>query len=203
MSTPPSIFCPYCKQKTSITVAPAEYSGEYGGKFYTHATWVKFHDEKFYIGITNCCHDAVLVAVKKNKTIIYPSPMPEPTDKHIPDNIASDLDEAKICFVNECFRGCAVMARRAIQNACIAKGAKKDKLQHQIDELFELNKITKDLKDFAHTVRLVGNDAAHPDEISVEKDEAEDILELAKQFLQVLFVTPAIAAERMKKRSEK
>lgn len=54
------------------------------------------------------------------------------------------------------------MARRAIQNACLIKGAKDDKLHNQIGRLFNNGIITKDLRDFAHTVRLVGNDAAHP-----------------------------------------
>jgi hypothetical protein len=45
-------------------------------------------------------------------------------------------------------------------------------------------------------VRWVGNDAAHPGGQEVLKDDAEDTLKLAEQFLHVLYVTPALAKAR-------
>lgn len=45
-------------------------------------------------------------------------------------------------------------------------------------------------------VRWIGNDAAHPNKDKVEREDAEDILSLAEQFLQVLYVAPAIAQTR-------
>ncbi len=89
-----------------------------------------------------------------------------------------------------------------MQSACIDKGATKDRLVDQLQELATNGIITKDLKEWADVVRWVGNDAAHPDKENVNKDDAEDILKLAEQFLQVIYVAPAIAKERMNKRKK-
>ena len=114
-----------------------------------------------------------------------------------------DLIEAKLCYSIDAFRACAVMARRTMQNACIDKGAKKGDLVNQIKELQTNGTITKDLAEWANVVRWVGNDAAHPNKDSVEKEDAEDILSLAEQFLQVLYVAPAIALSRKTIRGKK
>jgi hypothetical protein len=100
------------------------------------------------------------------------------------------------------------MARRAIQAACLLKGASEKKpLFEQIDELARDGKITQDLRQWAHEVRYLGNDGAHPAsdpaQDAVTSDDAQDALELAEEFLGALFVTPAIAAERRAKRTAK
>jgi len=89
-----------------------------------------------------------------------------------------------------------------MQSTCIDKGAKKDKLVDQIAELLATGVITNDLKGWADVVRWVGNDAAHPDKMVVSKEDADDILQLAEQFLHVIYVAPAIAIERRKKRGK-
>jgi hypothetical protein len=127
---------------------------------------------------------------------IYPTPRPEPTAPEIPAAIAADLDEAKTCFVNDCFRACAVMARRCLEAACVEKGATGKTLVQKVDDLRSKGVITADLAEWAHTLRHIGNDAAHDLTATVDKDDATDLLELAKQFLQVVFVAPAIAAAR-------
>jgi hypothetical protein len=151
------------------------------------------------MGICNNCNRPVLIS--GDNTIIYPHPLPSPTDKRIPEKIRKDLDEAKLCFSVNCFRACCVLSRRSVQQACLLKDAKKGKLEDQIKELSEKGIITKDLADWATVVRWMGNDAAHPEAPLVDREEAEDCLKLAEQFLHILFVTPTIAEERKKKRT--
>jgi len=88
------------------------------------------------------------------------------------------------------------MARRCIQSACIAKGATSGDLVQQIAELAKLGVITKDIQEWATVVRWVGNDAAHPNKDEVTKEDADDCLRLAEQFLHVIFVTTAVAKAR-------
>ena len=100
------------------------------------------------------------------------------------------------------------MSRRSLQSICLEKGAKeKDTLEIQIDWLFSQRVLTKDLQQWAHEVRYVGNNAAHPskpsEDKSVVREDAQDILDLLEQFAQVLYVAPAIAGERKKAREEK
>jgi hypothetical protein len=134
-----------------------------------------------------------------NGAIVYPNPLPSPSDSSIPQAIRDDLDEAKQCFSVSAWRGAAVLARRAMQSAALDKGATKSRLVDQIGELQVKGAITLDLKEWADVVRWVGNDAAHPGGTAVTKDDAEAILELAEQFLNVLYVTPALAGALRKK----
>lgn len=191
---PVSISCPYCQRHTALSVGKAQYYGTYGKIQYVSAAWTNELNERWWIGICNGCSKPVLVKNKGEE--IYPHPFPSPTDNRIPDPMRSDLMEAKLCNSIKAFRACAVMARRTIQNACIEKGAKKKDLVDQIKELQANGTITKDLQKWADVVRWIGNDAAHPNKDTVEKDDADDILDLAEQFLQVLYVAPAIAQTR-------
>lgn len=63
--------------------------------------------------------------------------------------------------------------------------AQKSKLFNRIEFLIEKNVIPPDLKDFAHHIRLDGNDAAHDG--STEKDEAEDLLDFSELFLERIY----------------
>ena len=94
------------------------------------------------------------------------------------------------------------MARRSIQSAALDKGATGDNLVSQINSIEKLGVITKVIKDWATVVRWVGNDAAHPNKDDVNEEDADDILKLAEQFLEVIYITPALAQERKKKRGK-
>jgi Domain of unknown function (DUF4145) len=200
MST--SIYCPHCHKHTDLRQAQHIVSKHTSGlqkEIKVPASWNE-NNRDCWIGVCNACQNPVLVL--HGGAIIYPEPRPTPTDNNIPENIRLDLDEAKRCFVSSCYRGCAVLARRVIQVTCLSKGAKKQTLDHQIGELFTTGVITKDVKDWATVVRWVGNDAAHSDEQAVTREDAKDCLDLAEQFLHIIFVTPAIASARRAERGK-
>lgn len=94
-------------------------------------------------------------------------PLGRPTDNvdaAVPKEIAEDFREALRCRWVEAYKASVTMCRRSIQASCLAQGAdKKKKLVAQIDELAAKGLITGPLKQFAHEVRLEGNDGAHPD----------------------------------------
>jgi len=190
-----SIYCPYCHKYTFLT-RRGEWPSQYG---------------KYWIGECNSCHRAVLVKDYhgvNNPQEIYPAPLPEPVDERVPSPIRKDFEEALRCFSISAFRAAGVMARRALQSCCLDKGAREEeKLVKQIEWLFEQRIITKELKDWAHEVRLVGNDAAHPknpkEDQPITKEDAKVILDLLEQFTNVLYVAPAIAEESRKAREQK
>ncbi len=161
--------------------------------------WEEDEYNIWWIGICNYCYKPVLVFNRDE--IVYPNPLPSPTDERILEHIREDIDEAKMCFSVKCYRACTVMARRAIQSACIDKGANK-KLKEEIEELEQKGIITKDLKEWANVVRWVGNDAAHPETQDVTEEDSEDILKLSEKFMHNIYVAPAIDKERKHKRGK-
>lgn len=129
-------------------------------------------------------------------------PLGKPNDdvaQEVPTDIRSDFSEALRCKWINAYKACVVMCRRSIQASVIALGAPDDTLVKQIDTLFKAGKITEPLKDFAHEIRLTGNDGAHPDKDGlkdvVEKD-ADDIIEFTKEYLHHVYVMPAKLAAR-------
>ena len=194
-----SIYCPHCYKHTDLRMARYVHPDGYGGQTADPVIWNEAR-EKWWIGICNACQMPVLVL--ENGAVIYPTPGAKPTDINVPKDLRADLDEAKTCFAAGCYRGCAVLARRVIQVACIAKGAKKHTLVDQIAELTAAGVITKDIEEWAHVVRWVGNDAAHPNAQPVTREDAEDCLSLAEQFLHIIFVTPAVAKARKSARGK-
>ncbi|MBI1850846.1 MAG: DUF4145 domain-containing protein [Planctomycetes bacterium] len=193
-----SIFCPHCRRHTSLEPATAEVDHGFD-TLRVSAIWKQGHDSIWWIGVCNSCRVPVLV--HNGGDVVYPTAVPPPSEASIPDEIRGDLDEAKQCFAVSAWRGAAVMARRSMQSAALDKGMKPGNLGDQMAALHSGGRITVELKEWADVVRWVGNDAAHPGGDAVTREDAEDILRLAEQFLHVLYVAPSIAkALRAKKK---
>jgi hypothetical protein len=198
-----SINCPYCGTHTALMMAPVNINTP--NTQGVRAIWQKEGGDLWWIGLCAKCWMAVLVHEEQQhgpRYTFYPNPLPSATDDRISDPVRRDLAEAKLCFSVDAYRACAVMARRAIQTACIEKGATKGQLVGQLHELADKAIITKDLQEWGDVVRWVGNDAAHHNGDEVTKEDAEDILRLAEQFMHAVYVAPAIAQELRAKRGK-
>lgn len=193
-----SAYCPHCHQFTLITVVDANL--ELHGSIHARCVYRgRVPGRYWWIGECHSCNGVVLVL--NNGISIYPRSKPQPSDERIPEEIKYSLDEAKRCFTVEAYCATTVMSRRALQICCVERGANEDKrLVEQIDELLEMGIITKDIKDIAHTVRWIGNDGAHLNPNEVTREDAEEILKLTEQIFYIVYIAPAMAKERMKKR---
>ncbi|MEL7500177.1 MAG: DUF4145 domain-containing protein [Planctomycetota bacterium] len=194
-----SIYCPHCHRHTALSPAPVEVERGYD-TMHVAAVWRKsqYQHDTWWIGVCNFCDEPCLV--RSNGVTVYPNPIPQPTDERVPEAIRKDLDEAKSCFQVNAYCGAAVMARRVIQQVAIDKGCTGGNLVNQIEQLASNGTITNDIKEWATVVRWVGNDAAHPNPTPVEEADAKDIIDLAEQLLQIVYVAPAIAQNRRQER---
>lgn len=88
------------------------------------------------------------------------------------------------------------MDRRALEIA--TKGMAPEHasltLYKRIEKLAEGGKLTESLKDWAHDLRLVGNDAVHEID-GVEEQEATQAHELTRFILIYLYTLPAQVAQ--------
>lgn len=69
-------------------------------------------------------------------------------------------------------------------------------LSNAIDELADSGSITETMKDWAHEIRSLGNDAAHND---FTFDQAKEMKDFTEVFLQYLFSMPAMIERRRAK----
>lgn len=125
-------------------------------------------------------------------------------DKSIPEDVAGDFLEANNCYQVNAPKATVAMCRRTLQNTCLSAGANpKIDLILQIDELENKRVINKGLQDIAHTIRVIGNWGAHPQEDNLKDVTPEDALEILRftnEFLEEVFVRPArVVALKTKK----
>ena len=192
MSDAYSVYCPKCEAHSNLT-SRTEYVKHYKGLSINYSIEECNNCEQHFLVVTNVS-DGQRIA-------IYPRTLPKKVNVLIPSHIMKDFEEALSCYSIGAYRGAAALARRTVQVICLDKGASKSKkLQEQIDELFTSGVITKDIQEWAHEVRFLGNDAAHPTKNEVSENDAKDILDLLDSLCEVLYITPAKAADRKKKR---
>lgn len=202
------VFCPYCHRDVAISWIRFDNDGGGITKYLTKVNYFSNKNGIWALGECPSCEKCIMIHLnedrygKLNVAEIFPYPLPTPTDERIPEKIRKDLDEAKICFSVNGFRGCAIMCRRALQVACKIKGATKKDLIDQINELAEKRIITNDLKELSHAIRWIGNDAAHPNEGEVVEEDAKEILNLTEQFMQIVFVAP-LKVKEIREKQEK
>jgi hypothetical protein len=179
--------CPHCAAKSYLR--PVASYGE-GAKL---------------VSIARCesCKLFILIVGRKNNPTqsavveinVYPLGKPDETvDKSVPESVADDFKEALRCYFIKAYKATAVMCRRAIQTSALELTASGNRLIDQIDNLAEKGKITEPLKDFAHEVRLTGNDGAHPDKdglSNITEKDAKDIVEFTQEYLHHVYVMPA------------
>lgn len=110
-----------------------------------------------------------------------------------PEDVRKDATAAHRCYAIGEWRASATMARRAIQGACIDKGAPDRKLADQIDWLADEQVITEQMKKVAHRLRTGGNAGAHPDKDGlkdVRDVEASDLLTFLDDFMRYVYEIP-------------
>lgn len=138
---------------------------------------------------------------------VYPLGKPPDIHQAIPPSVASDYKEALQCFTINAPRATVAMCRRALQTSVIEQGAKKDaNLVDQIDDLNQQGKITKDLRDWAHQIRLTGNLGAHPDTDGlkdVTPQDAEEVLNFLDSYFNYVYILPAQVKKHKERKFDK
>lgn len=131
--------------------------------------------------------------------------------KPCPDEVVDEDRALAVCYEEACGvlsispAASAALARRCMERVLVAKtsAAKGDWLHQQIDTAAESGVIPGSLVDSLHTLRRMGNYAAHPkpnpagEIVEIEDGEAEFTLTVLYELLDVLYVIPArLAASR-------
>jgi len=102
------------------------------------------------------------------------------------------------------YRGAVLLARSVIEATAKDKGMTTGTLVTKIDEMYEKRLIREDIRDGAHEVRYLANDAAHGDFADpVPQTDAELILTLMDEVLEEVYQSPARVARRRAARLEK
>lgn len=187
-------LCPYCRVYVLLTNAePQTYIRDILPKEIKNHWWYSLYfindkKENVWLGICNNPKCKKLVMVENGKTIPNSRLEIEP---EIPEKIQEFLLEAYKSLGIDNYASAVVQARKIIQAVCLDKGCANNKnLGSQIEWLHENNFINADLKNFALTIKNIGNDGAHPNLISPEKIDAETCIYISHQICILLYTIP-------------
>ncbi len=122
-------------------------------------------------------------------------PWPLTIEKH-PDSWPATVGrywlQAKRSLSAENWDAAALMARSALQAALRDQQATGKSLKNEIDDLAAKGLLPPIMKDWAHNLRELGNDSAHPDPASCGADprDARDIVYFLDYLLEYLYTLP-------------
>lgn len=129
-------------------------------------------------------HDRLVVPPPLNYNT-YPDSWPEDVGRY--------WLQAKRSQVSRNWDAAAVMARSTLQIALRKKGATGKNLFEEINHLFGTGDLPPLMKDWAHEIRLLGAESAHPasdSSLASQKDVA-DLISFLDFLLEYLFTLPA------------
>ena len=123
---------------------------------------------------------------------VHPSRTSASCPAHVPAEAAKDFLEGCDNLADRRFVSAIMMFRRALEIGLKLFTTEIDawKLEKRIDKLAEARLITPDLQQWAHKIRLEGNDAVH--ELSAPtQEQAEELQLFTELVLLYLFTLPA------------
>jgi uncharacterized protein DUF4145 len=136
------------------------------------------------------CRSLVLISFQKSEAsnLVFPFEVIEFDASGIPAEIVKSFKEALICHSTGCYRACALMVRRTLEEICEDQNVKAPNLKQRIAALGSKIIIPKELVDAADELRLLGNDAAHI--------ESQDYAEIGTKEVEIsiLFVKEILKA---------
>ena len=95
------------------------------------------------------------------------------------------------------------MARSALQVALREQGAKGANLKQEIDDLASKGLVPPVMQEWAHELRELANDSAHPkpDQPETSPRDAKDVVEFATYLFQYLYSLPEQIREYKSRKS--
>jgi len=127
-----------------------------------------------------------------NDKIVYLSKFEET----VPEDVLSDFKEGVLSLNNKCYKAAVSMFRRSLQSALLNLGASAD--EDLVVQIKNMDSLTKDIKDWAHNVRIFGNWGAHPQDDNLkEVDEkvADEVRMFIEEFFNYVYVMPGRVAK--------
>lgn len=127
---------------------------------------------------------------------IHPSGAKTEVPEHLHQEVAGPFKQAVEARQREHYDAAGAMYRKALDVALKKIDPQlKGNLATRIDQLAANNLLTPSLKEWAHTVRIDGNDATH-DEDPFKKDEADQLHFFTQLVLTYLFTLPEQVRQR-------
>lgn len=192
------VFCPQCNILVEARVI-AEGSGGFRSKAVSPIDEVdaEYHGEHYSVCLCRRCSQPFLMRQSlygvpgefetvTEEAILYPTEsklLPEA----LPEHIRTSYDQAARSLHASLFEPCVLMSRKCLEAVCKTLKANGRNLSTRLAELHQAGHIDSRLLDWAHEIRLIGNEAAHDIEVPVTKEDARDVFDFTEAILIYVF----------------
>jgi hypothetical protein len=127
---------------------------------------------------------------------IWPEPKQQLAPETVPAMIARNFVQASDAASREHWEAAGMAFRRVLELTMKDKGPDlKGTLEKRINKLADQGKLTPDIAEWAHSIRVLGNEAAH-DEDEPTEDDITDLAAFTRVTLEYLYTMPAKVARR-------
>lgn len=196
---PVSIRCPHCRELGSFNLLGPAKSFYKLGKTMPIETLAQ---GTYYAGVRICpnakCQGLVFVVESKNEVLeIEPPQLLDFNPEGLPSRLQQTLREAVACHGVGAHRAAAMMVRRLLEEICDENNAAGANLHQRLASLKDAIVLPEPLFEAMNELKALGNDAAHVEAKvydNIGADEAQDLIELAKEIVKALYQLKGLIA---------
>lgn len=170
-----SFICPYCKIETGHQFVSDRLVRHYQNSYYEFYAVTNISQpcikEELTLSISTCAK-CKQIEIWINDDMVYPKIEefgPEAT-KDMPERVKETFNEARKVF-GVSVRSAAALLRLAIEQYCDEMGYKERNLSTSIKEMISKENLSNEFEKSCDYIRLTGNDAVHPRELSISEDK--------------------------------
>lgn len=192
------VFCPTCNILVSARIVASGF-----GSYRSDATNpidevdAEYHGERYFVALCPRCSAPFLgrtsiwgvpgefETISEDK-ILFPAPAGASVEG-LPEPVLRAYEGAIKSFGATLYEPSALMCRRCLEAVCKHFSAPGRDLSQRLDALASSGTIDGTLKEWAHGIRLLGNEAAHDVDVSVTQEDAKDVLDFTEALLLFVF----------------
>lgn len=192
------LFCPQC----NILVETRVIAEGHGG-FQSNAinpmdeADAEYHGDHYSVCLCRRCNQPFLVRQSlygvpgefetvTEEAVLYPSES-KLSAEGLPENVKTAYDQAARSLHASLFEPYVLMSRKCLEAVCKILNAKGRDLSKRLSMLHEAGHIDSRLLNWAHQIRLIGNEAAHDIDTVVTKEDARDVFDFTEAILIYVF----------------
>lgn len=192
------VFCTECNMLVTAKVI-AKGQGEFDSKSIGPIDGLdtEYYGELFITCLCGRCAQPFLIQQSRygipgefetvtDQMILYPLEDSSVTE-NLPDVLKNVYDQAVKAFKASLFEPSVLMCRKCLEGICSILEVEGRNLNVKLDNLQQDGHIDSRLLDWAHQIRLIGNEAAHDINVPVTKLDAKDVLEFTEAILIYVF----------------
>jgi len=185
------IRCPFCMEVGNFTIEfHAEKKKSNNGKTLNFDT-LKCNNCAGYVMALWSTSSSRGVSIHEYRVLPWPLRV-EKYPEHWPETVGRFWIQARRKLTDENWDAAVMMARSSLQAALREQNAEGRNLKQEIDDLAKKGILPLIIQDWAHNVRELGNESAHPksDQEATDPKDAKDIVNFLDFLLEYLYTLP-------------